>query len=66
MPGSRAREAVAGAVVVLFELDPGNDTACELRLTLKAADQPLSETWLYRWIPGAGSRRGGGRQGVHR
>ena len=36
---------------VVFELDPGNEKACELRLTLKSGDQPLSETWLYRWTP---------------
>ena len=34
---------------VLFELDPGNDTAVELRLLLENAERPLSETWLYRW-----------------
>ncbi|WP_298964455.1 glucan biosynthesis protein D [uncultured Methylobacterium sp.] len=55
-PGTIVRQVVYSyperkTVRVLFELDPGNDTACELRLTLKAADQPLSETWLYRWTP---------------
>jgi glucans biosynthesis protein len=34
-----------------FELDPGNENACELRLVLEAAGKPLSETWLYRWTP---------------
>jgi periplasmic glucans biosynthesis protein len=34
---------------LLFELDPGNATACELRLMLQAGGNPLSETWLYRW-----------------
>lgn len=33
----------------LFELDPGNATACELRLALDAGGKPASETWLYRW-----------------
>jgi glucans biosynthesis protein len=36
---------------VLFELDPGNENACELRLVLQAGEQPFSETWLYRWTP---------------
>lgn len=36
---------------VVFELDPGNERACELRLTLKSGERPLSETWLYRWTP---------------
>jgi glucans biosynthesis protein len=38
-------------VRVGFELDPGNEVACELRLLLQTAGKPLSETWLYRWTP---------------
>lgn len=38
-------------VRVAFELDPGNENACELRLILEAAGKPISETWLYRWTP---------------
>lgn len=34
---------------VLFEIDPGNEAASELRLVLEAAGKPISETWLYRW-----------------
>ena len=34
-----------------FELDPGNENACEMRLLLEAAGKPVSETWLYRWTP---------------
>jgi len=34
-----------------FELDPGNENACEMRLVLEAGGKPLSETWLYRWTP---------------
>ncbi|WP_406858389.1 glucan biosynthesis protein [Alsobacter sp. KACC 23698] len=34
-----------------FELEPGNETACELRLVLEAGGKALSETWLYRWTP---------------
>jgi glucans biosynthesis protein len=36
---------------VAFELDPGNDNACEMRLVLEASAKPISETWLYRWTP---------------
>ncbi len=36
---------------VLFDIDPGGDTACEMRLTLEAQGAPISETWLYRWTP---------------
>ena len=38
-------------VRVAFELDPGNENACEMRLLLEAGGRPLSETWLYRWTP---------------
>ena len=36
---------------VSFELDPGNESAVELRLLLEQGDKPLTETWLYRWTP---------------
>lgn len=36
---------------VSFELDPGTENACELRLVLEAAGKPVSETWLNRWTP---------------
>jgi glucans biosynthesis protein len=36
---------------VTFELDPGNENACEIRLVLEAGGKPISETWLYRWTP---------------
>lgn len=36
---------------VAFELDPGNETACEMRLVLESGGKPSSETWLYRWTP---------------
>ncbi len=32
-----------------FEVTPGNADLVELRLVLKAAEQQISETWLYRW-----------------
>jgi glucans biosynthesis protein len=34
---------------ILFEIDPGSETYCEMRLVLEAAGKPISETWLYRW-----------------
>jgi len=36
---------------VQFDIDPGSDAACELRLALEAQGAPISETWLYRWTP---------------
>jgi periplasmic glucans biosynthesis protein len=36
---------------VAFELDPGSESAIELRLLLEGNEGPLSETWLYRWTP---------------
>jgi periplasmic glucans biosynthesis protein len=36
---------------VAFELDPGSENACEMRLVLEAGGKPVSETWLYRWTP---------------
>jgi glucans biosynthesis protein len=36
---------------VTFELDPGGENACEMRLVLQSGTQPASETWLYRWTP---------------
>jgi glucans biosynthesis protein len=36
---------------IAFELDPGNENACEMRLVLETGGKPLSETWLYRWTP---------------
>lgn len=34
---------------VFFEIDPGSEAYCEMRLVLESAGKPLSETWLYRW-----------------
>ena len=39
------------ALRVAFELDPGTDNVCEMRLVLEGDGKPLSETWLYRWTP---------------
>jgi glucans biosynthesis protein len=38
-------------VRVAFELDPGGENACEMRLLLETGGKPSSETWLYRWTP---------------
>jgi glucans biosynthesis protein len=32
-----------------FELDPNNAELAELRLRIMRGDQPVTETWLYRW-----------------
>ncbi|TRL23931.1 hypothetical protein FM996_20615, partial [Methylosinus sporium] len=32
-----------------FDVDPAGETFCELRLVLQSGDEPISETWLYRW-----------------
>ena len=37
------------AARVTFELEFGNESACEMRLLLEVASRPASETWLYRW-----------------
>lgn len=34
---------------VVFDVDPAGETFCELRLVLQSGDDPISETWLYRW-----------------
>ncbi|HEY0292718.1 MAG TPA: glucan biosynthesis protein, partial [Hansschlegelia sp.] len=36
---------------VTFDLDPGDEELCELRMALEADGGPISETWLYRWTP---------------
>ena len=53
-PGSGAnivvqRNPEISGVRVSFELNPGDAELVELRLSLKAGDQQISETWLYRW-----------------
>ena len=37
------------SIRVVFDLDPGSNAFSELRLSLKSANKPVSETWLYRW-----------------
>ena len=32
-----------------FEVDPKDADLIELRLRVMRGDQPVSETWLYRW-----------------
>jgi glucans biosynthesis protein len=36
---------------VVFDMDPAGEAYCELRLVLQSGDDPISETWLYRWTP---------------
>lgn len=36
---------------VVFDVDPAGQNYCEIRLVLRADEQPISETWLYRWTP---------------
>ncbi|THD46153.1 MAG: glucans biosynthesis protein [Bradyrhizobium sp.] len=37
------------SIRVVFDVEPGSEPFSEMRLLLKTADQPMSETWLYRW-----------------
>jgi len=32
-----------------FEIEPNNADVIEMRLRIVRGDQPVSETWLYRW-----------------
>lgn len=32
-----------------FELEPGSETQAELRAVLRLGDEPLAESWVYRW-----------------
>ena len=34
---------------VSFELEPGRETQVELRAVLRLGDEPLAESWVYRW-----------------
>ncbi len=36
---------------VLFDLDPGAEPLCEMRVYLESGGKRLSEIWLYRWTP---------------
>ncbi|WP_442754421.1 glucan biosynthesis protein [Methylocystis sp. JAN1] len=36
---------------VVFDVDPAGENYCEMRLVLRAGEEPISETWLYRWTP---------------
>jgi periplasmic glucans biosynthesis protein len=52
-PSVRPLDAVQGYRVT-FDLKPTDDSVApiDLRLYLRANDQPLTETWLYQWTPG--------------
>lgn len=41
----------SGGIRVSFELDPMDAPLIELRCALMHAGKPLSETWLYQWMP---------------
>jgi glucans biosynthesis protein len=43
------RNLEISGVRVTFELTPQDAQLVELRCVLKAGDQAVSETWLYRW-----------------
>ena len=43
------QNAEVSGLRVSFEVAPGGADLIELRLALKAAEQQISETWLYRW-----------------
>uniref|UniRef100_UPI0011F3149B glucan biosynthesis protein n=1 Tax=Siccirubricoccus phaeus TaxID=2595053 RepID=UPI0011F3149B len=45
------RNAETGGWRISFELAPGNETQVELRAVLRQGDQPLAESWMYRWAP---------------
>lgn len=38
-----------GGMRLSFELDTKGEALVELRAQLKNSDNPISETWLYRW-----------------
>ena len=38
-----------GGIRVHFELDPKSSDIAELRVRLVRGNEPVSETWLYRW-----------------
>lgn len=55
-PGTIARQVLypypeRRTMRVAFELDPGSERACELRLALRREGRQITETWLYRWTP---------------
>ena len=43
------RNPETGGMRVSFQLDTKNEPLVELRGVLKHGDNPISETWLYRW-----------------
>jgi glucans biosynthesis protein len=52
IPSARPLQAVRGYRAI-FDLKPTDDSVApvDLRLYLRANDQPLTETWLYQWTP---------------
>ncbi len=43
------RNAQIAGIRVSFDLNPGGAEIVELRMMVKAHEQPISESWLYRW-----------------
>ncbi|MBO1074757.1 glucan biosynthesis protein [Roseomonas marmotae] len=43
------RNPETGGWRIAFELAPGDARSIELRAQLRQGEQPLAETWLYRW-----------------
>jgi glucans biosynthesis protein len=58
IPSARPLDAIGG-YRAMFDLRPETDSVApiELRLTLCADGQALSETWLYQWTPPAPPER---------
>ena len=57
-----ARPIVAGLIKgyrAMFDVVPPDDSSepIDIRLFLRFDNQPLSETWIYQWIPPAPARR---------
>ncbi len=42
-------DAGAKTCRVVFDVDPAGENYCEVRLVLRSDEEPISETWLYRW-----------------
>jgi glucans biosynthesis protein len=43
------RNPAISGLRVAFEMNPGGSESVEMRLVLKAGEQAVSESWLYRW-----------------
>ena len=52
VPSARPQHSIRG-YRVMFDLRPADDSTepVNLRVFLRAGDQPLTETWIYQWTP---------------